>query len=310
MWQALKRLVLGQNSHRVARKKVSAFNGPRGQFQHFNKALRLPSPAGAAFGMHARRGAVLQQLQSIMLFKAQGLNVLASFEQKYGFKPRVGASLVEGGGCGVFMQGTCAAGSMVAVYPGLVVRDMRSVDELTYGVLSSPPAVHYIASMPDTHASTISGCHLSLHAAIVRVEAQKSKNALIMKCPQSPCACATAAQHATWSDLGWVTPDPVQHHESVGMSVGHLVNHPPHPVLPNVALCCLELTRDECSCELRRHLPYVDTDPDHDVVKAVVLVALRDISDGEELHFDYGYDASSKHCPDWFEPVCYPAGTH
>ena len=50
------------------------------------------------------RCAVLQQLQSVMLFKAQGLNVLASFEQKYGFKPRVGASLVEGGGCGVFMQ--------------------------------------------------------------------------------------------------------------------------------------------------------------------------------------------------------------
>ena len=30
--------------------------------------------------------------------------------------------------------------------------------------------------------SPASGCHLSLHAAIVRVEAQKSKNALIMKC--------------------------------------------------------------------------------------------------------------------------------
>jgi len=42
------------------------------------------------------------------------------------------------------------------------------------------------------------------------------------------------------------------------------------------------------------------------VVKAVVLVALRDIFHGEELHFDYGYDANSKHCPDWFEPVLYP----
>jgi hypothetical protein len=46
------------------------------------------------------------------------------------------------------------------------------------------------------------------------------------------------------------------------------------------------------------------------VVKAVVLVALRDISDGEELHFDYGYDADSKHCPEWFEPVRYPTGVH
>ena len=46
------------------------------------------------------------------------------------------------------------------------------------------------------------------------------------------------------------------------------------------------------------------------VVKAVVLVALRDISDGEELHFDYGYDPDSKHCPDWFEPVRYPPGVH
>jgi hypothetical protein len=198
MWQALKRIVLGQNSHRVARKRVSAFKGPRGQFQHFNKTSRLSSPAGAAFGAHAQRGLVLQQLQSVMLFKAAGADVLACYKEKYGFQPRVGTSLVEGGGWGVYMQGAAAAGSMVAVYPGLIIRDMRSVDELTYGVVSSAPAVHYIASMPDSHSSTIrcvalrpliarsltpcrSGCHLSLHAAIVRVEAQKSKNALIMK---------------------------------------------------------------------------------------------------------------------------------
>ena len=115
---------------------------------------------------------MLQQLQSVIMFKAAGLNVLDSFKQKYGFKPRVGTSLIEGGGCGVFAHGAAAAGSMVAIYPGLIIRDMRSVDELTcagtlpqcvfisnilprYGVLSSPPAVHYIASMPDTHASTI-----------------------------------------------------------------------------------------------------------------------------------------------------------
>ena len=56
---------------------------------------------------------------------------------------------------GVFMEGHAAAGSTLAVYPGLVIRDMRTVDELTYGVVSSPPAVHYIASIPDAHASTI-----------------------------------------------------------------------------------------------------------------------------------------------------------
>ena len=137
MWQALKRIVLGQNSHRVARKRVSEFKGPRGQFQHFNKTSRMSSPAGAAFGAHAQRGLVLQQLQSVMLFKAAGADVLASYKEKYGFHPRVGSSLVEGGGWGVFMQGTAAAGSMVAVYPGLIIRDMRSVDELTYGAVSS-----------------------------------------------------------------------------------------------------------------------------------------------------------------------------
>ncbi len=46
------------------------------------------------------------------------------------------------------------------------------------------------------------------------------------------------------------------------------------------------------------------------VVKAVVLVALRDIIEGEELHFDYGYDPDSKHCPDWFQPVEYPSGVY
>jgi hypothetical protein len=80
---------------------------------------------------------MLQQLQSVMLFKAAGADVLASYKEKYGFHPRVGSSLVEGGGWGVFMQGTAAAGSMVAVYPGLIIRDMRSVDELTYGAVSS-----------------------------------------------------------------------------------------------------------------------------------------------------------------------------
>jgi hypothetical protein len=228
MWQAVKHWLFGRNSHRVARKAVYAFKGPRGQFQHFNKRLRLPSPAGAAFGVHADRQHVLLQLQSIVSIKATSADLLTAFKQKYGYAPRVGVSLVPGGGHGVFMEGNAAAGSMLAVYPGLVIRDMRTVDELTYGVVSSPPAVHYIASMPDAHASTIrclclwlwlclclwlwlwrrrrqnggghrrarcdgavavlhcltspaSGCHLSLHAAIVRVEAQKSKNALIMK---------------------------------------------------------------------------------------------------------------------------------
>ena len=46
------------------------------------------------------------------------------------------------------------------------------------------------------------------------------------------------------------------------------------------------------------------------VVKAVVVVALRDISEGEELHFDYGYDPDSKHCPDWYQPVEYPSGVY
>jgi hypothetical protein len=46
------------------------------------------------------------------------------------------------------------------------------------------------------------------------------------------------------------------------------------------------------------------------VAKAVVLVAIRDIDDGEELYFDYGYDPSSKHCPEWFQPVLYPPGVH
>ena len=155
MWTALKRWLLGQNSHRVARKTVAAFKGPRGQFQHFNKSSRLSSPAGAAFGVHAKREHVLEQLQSVLNLKAAGANVLSAFHNKYGYNPRAGASLVQGAGCGVFIEGAAAAGSMVAVYPGLIIKDMRGVDELTYGVVSSAPAVHYIACMPDAHSSTI-----------------------------------------------------------------------------------------------------------------------------------------------------------
>ena len=131
---------------------------------------------------------------------------------------------------------------MVAVYPGLVVRDMRSVDELTfatpfphcvcvtfgdplpplclcdilrdivcrYGVLSSPPAVHYIArwtpkatlalnpkplhftpvtllSMPDTHASTIRRasrlCALHRSPSLMRASAAAT-------CLYTPLSCA------------------------------------------------------------------------------------------------------------------------
>ena len=101
------------------------------------------------------------------------------------------------------------------------------------------------ASIPDARLSITSGCPLSLHAgamllppppplslsfhlllphpptpssatAIVRVEAQKSKNALIMRCAREPCACAAAAQHATWCDLGWVTSEPLEE-EEVGL---------------------------------------------------------------------------------------------
>ncbi len=132
MWPAVKRWLFGKNPHRVARKSVSGFKGPRGQFQHFNKTLRLPSPAGAAFGVHAQRGHVVQQLQHLLSFRAAGADVVAKFRDKYGYGPRVGNSMVQGAGWGVFMQGHAAAGSVVAVYPGLVIRDLRSVDELTY----------------------------------------------------------------------------------------------------------------------------------------------------------------------------------
>ena len=83
------------------------------------------------YGAHAKRGHVLQQLQTLLSIKASGTDVLSAFHEKYGYKPRVGASLVHGAGCGVFMEGLAAAGSMVAVYPGLIIRDMRGLDELT-----------------------------------------------------------------------------------------------------------------------------------------------------------------------------------
>jgi hypothetical protein len=106
------------------------------------------------------------QLQRIIQLKSAGSDVLSAFKEIYGYRPRVDASKVPSAGWGVFLEGCATAGSTVAVYPGLIIRDLRSVDELTYGVVSSPPAVHYIASMPDTHASTIR-CAQILRAAIV-----------------------------------------------------------------------------------------------------------------------------------------------
>ena len=90
-------------------------------------------------------------------------------------------------------------------------------------------------------------------------------------------------------------------------AVGHLVNHPPKGILPNVETTPVDLVPDSLP-EVLHALGSINfnfrvpCDGDY-LLRTVVIVAKRDVED-EEIWLDYKLESDSP--PAWYSPVQYP----
>ena len=90
---------------------------------------------------------------------------------------------------------------------------------------------------------------------------------------------------------------------------GHMLNHPPEGVKPNVFLYAYDFNAD-LPVELRKYVPnrFFKSPtifyPYEGLCKTMVCIAIRPIKAGDELFLDYRYNPNSgKMLPEWYHPV-------
>jgi len=215
-----------------------------------------------------------------------------------GFSLRVADSSLPGAGLGVYAgasaSGSISAGTVVALYPGVYVplvplharaaaRGEAVMDVLHMARLWGPGALDSIL------------CDMSFEEA--------SSYWLILE------------EHSGLMD-GFLPEKRVGGRGCMGpFAVGHLVNHPPKGVAPNVAWHEFVWEEDAlplAANRLHRGLWYMDPatmepvdmpSEDGEVrlpLPGVAIVALRELAEGEELFMDYKL---SKPHPPWYSPV-------
>ena len=181
----------------------------------------------------------------------------------------VAQSSAAGGDDGVMLHGSCEASSVLAVYPGVS---------------------YTTTDLPGMAKKVLKGNHYMLFL----------RNGVIID--GRPDGRSRKVFEAAWQ-RAQRTGGCVDYGR---LGVGHLVNHPPRGVKPNVHVVPLDLGPDEHT-ELHRHLPVVpprqplDGEP---WKRTAVLVASRALRD-EELWLDYKLRADAHRLPAWYEP-CEP----
>lgn len=194
-------------------------------------------------------------------------------EEPRDWSVQVAPSSVEGAGEGVWLRGACAAGSVVAVYPGLVFAG------------SSRPLLRMVFRG--------NGYLLKRREDGVYIDAR----------PDGPSRSLFDVARKREEDEGG-TPFV----EAGELSVGHKVNHPPGGVRPNVRVRAFDLHAGE-HAELHRLLPVANARRPADgepCKRTVIFLATRALRD-EELFLDYEY-GSKDGLPAWYTPVAGEAG--
>lgn len=181
----------------------------------------------------------------------------------------VASSSVAGGGSGVFLHGKCEVLAVLAVYPGV-----------TYTTADLPLMAKHV----------LEGNHYALFL----------RNGVIIDGrPDGPSREVFKA--AEQRDIAAHGRPPLITESALG--VGHMVNHPPRGVTPNVHVLPLDLGRDE-HLALHPHLPVVLAYPPvagEPWKRTAVLVASRELCD-EELWLDYKLRADIHRLPEWYAP--------
>jgi hypothetical protein len=221
--------------------------------------------------------------------------MLEARREPVGFRVEERASSVEGAGDGVFVaDGTVPRGAVAALYPGLVyLREHQGDGSWEESV---------VWSAGDGLGPERIGDYLVTRYDGTIVDGRIDASAL-EEADEPPGYMPF--QGVERADLA-KRPNPY--------ALGHLVNHPPAGVAPNVAACPLDIAPETLPPQLLRYVPNRYWKPPGDfnrlfgmtdylyLIRTVVFVALRDIGAGEELFVDYRFDPK-RQTPEWYTPV-------
>lgn len=180
---------------------------------------------------------------------------------------------VGGGERGLYLRGDCAAGDLVALYPGVVFD------------LSDLPMMH-------THLLRDNG-YVIMRRDGVLIDARQAPPS------SSVWEMACARERACGRE------PPAAPRENV-WALGHYANHPPCGMEDNVRLIPLDMSRADVEAVGRRWIPNVNFRPPVDgdwAIRTVALVALRPIAHGEEVLLDYRLSSDADRRPAWYRPV-------
>lgn len=196
----------------------------------------------------------------------------------------VRASQVAGAGNGVWMQGKAEVGQVVALFPGLLYKstEIRDIpDYPNFGSGSDFLMSWYDGCVLDSRAWT-SFCKGTIHEYNAKRKRTHSANGTYLV------------------DREWFTVESKHNN----YALGHMVNHPPKGVSPNVLPAPLrwKISQREISDKI---VPWqtFSGEQSEDDIRGFVLVAMNNI-DNEELYVNYRLNPNVLGgLPKWYHPV-------
>jgi len=187
------------------------------------------------------------------------------------WKLEVGTSHVPNGGDGVFLCGSCEAGTVLCCYPGVTFQpeDLPMMHQLVL------PGNSYVVARRD--------------------------GVLLDGRPDGPSVQIRDMARARDAAAQRAEPQPV----TIAFAIGQKVNHPPGGTQPNVAMFPFDLREGEHPrlhplLDIHHFRPPAPTAP---VKQTAVFIAKRVIRDGEELFLDYKLRADGPGYEEWYCPV-------
>ncbi len=206
-----------------------------------------------------------------------------------GMLPRVDTSLVPEAGEGVFLEGGCEAGRVVALYPGRV----------------------YMPFQVDRIHSQFHRAHKGGRSGLAEGMALRAYEDLF-GLPDGPRnAHAIQRYDGVTTNARWGSTSEQANY----FAVGHKINHPPKGLFPNVIVCPFDFPV-RLAGEFPKLVPNAAFRDDGVTpswmwmlaekrplaVQSMLFVALSDIAPGEELLVNYRFNPALK-LPAWYHPV-------
>lgn len=235
-----------------------------------------------------------------------------ALQDAFDFVPEIAPSTLESAGRGLFVNGTAAAGSMLAIYPGMSYLP----SQLRHATRKSPSSEEH--GMNSEELTPEESAPISDYA-IARYD-----GVVIDGTAEISLTLENENEDASEIDTEKEAPEALTLHHPFANA--HLINHPPEHTPPNALQFILDVDTASMSgnsarltpvrpCEMpisrleqfenrtvRQRAPgveyFISNAPNERVLRTIALVALRDLKD-EEIFMDYRFNPKVE-APDWY----------